>query len=446
MSKHVVVVGGGIVGLSAAWHCVRRGHRVTVIDRGDSQRTGCSFGNAGMIVPSHVVPLAAPGMIRLGLKWMWDPKSPFYIRPRASWDLLQWLWQFRQHCTKQHVLQCGTVLRDLHLRSRECYLQMQSDLPGGFDLKQHGLLMLCKTKAGLHEEAVTATAADALGVPAEVLTADGTARLDSGIKTDVLGSVYYPRDCHLDPNRLMSAIETDLIARGCHFIWNAEVTGAEVSGSQIRRIRYSPASQADDASESEFVDADEVVLCGGVWSSPLARQLGLRLPMQAGKGFSVMAESPAELPAICSLLSEARVAVTPIGTSLRVGGTMEVVGIDASLSPLRIRGIVEAIPKYYPNIKSSDFELSVDQSGAHNNANNSAPQYRSPWVGLRPCSPDGMPYIGRTARYDNLVVATGHAMMGISLAPATGEIVADLIGQSGSESTLAPQLSPDRYL
>ena len=446
MSKHVVIIGGGIVGLSAAWFCVRRGHRVTVIDRDDAQRNGCSYGNAGMIVPSHIVPLAAPGMIRLGLKWMWDPKSPFYIRPRASWDLLQWLWQFHRHCTPQHVVQCGSVLRDLHLRSRECYLQLQSDLPGGFELKQHGLLVLCKSKAGLHEEALAATAADTLGVPAEVLTTDDTARLDPGVQVDVQGSVYYPRDCHLNPNRLMAAIQSHLIKSGCDFIWNAEVTGAEISGSRIRRVRFDTADQAGNADAGSEVDADEVVLCGGVWSSPLARQLGLRLPMQAGKGFSVMAEAPAELPSICALLSEARVAVTPIGNSLRVGGTMEVVGIDPSISPLRIRGIVESIPKYYPNIKSGDFELPADQPTGPIDAKTPGPQYRSPWVGLRPCSPDGMPYIGRTARYDNLVVATGHAMMGISLAPATGEIVADLVDQAESQSSLPPQLSPDRYL
>jgi D-amino-acid dehydrogenase len=417
MSRHIAIIGGGIVGLATAWFCQRQGHRVTVIDRKPDQRDGCSFGNAGMIVPSHVIPLAAPGMISLGVKWMWNPESPFYIRPRASMDLVRWMWQFKKACTAQHVQRAAPLLRDLHLRSRSLYEQLESDLPGGFGLQKRGLLMLCKTAAGLDEEAETAKKAESLGVPARVLDAAATADLDPAISMDVHGSVFYPKDCHLSPSRLMASLQESLSQNGCEFLWDTESLGFNPSGGRVDAV----------VTNRGEIDADEFVLCGGVWSTALGRELGVSLPMQAGKGYSVTIDSPAEMPQLCSLLHEARVAVTPIGGSLRVGGTMEIAGIDESISQSRVRGILQSIPKYFPAFKAEDF------TG------------RPVWSGLRPCSPDGLPFLGRTSRWSNLTVSTGHAMMGISLALVSGEIVADLICGKASRIEGLSMLSPDRY-
>ncbi|MGI9470663.1 MAG: FAD-dependent oxidoreductase, partial [Rubripirellula sp.] len=192
MSKHVVIVGGGVIGLSTAWYCCQRGHQVTLIDRNGGQRNGCSFGNAGMIVPSHFVPLAAPGMIRSGLKWMWNPESPFYIRPRASWDLLAWLWRFKRACSESQVQRAAPLLRDLHLASRDHFQTLASDLPGGFDLTRNGLLMLCRSQHDFDKEIATAKLANDLGVEAEVLDSAATAARDPNIEMRVKGSVYYP--------------------------------------------------------------------------------------------------------------------------------------------------------------------------------------------------------------------------------------------------------------
>ncbi|NNE01207.1 MAG: FAD-dependent oxidoreductase [Pirellulaceae bacterium] len=417
MSKHIAIIGAGVVGLSTAWYCAKRGHRVTVIDRNPSQRDGCSFGNAGMLVPSHIVPLAAPGMIQLGLKWMWNHQSPFYIRPRASMDLVQWLWQFKKACTTRHVEQSAPLLRDLHLRSRQLYEQLESELPGGFGLQTRGLLMLCKTASGLDEEAKTADLANRLGVPAEVLDEAATAQLDPRIQMDVLGSVYYPEDCHLSPRRLMSSMEDSLKQSDCEFLWQTDSIGFTKAGGLVDAV----------VTNRGEVTADEFVICGGIWSSSLGRDLGLTLPMQAGKGYSVTLENPRELPELCSLLHEARVAVTPIDGTLRVGGTMEIAGLDESVTASRVRGILQAVPQYFPALSSDDF------AGL------------SPWSGLRPCSPDGMPYLGRTSRWGNVVVSTGHAMMGVSLALASAQIAGEII--DGVRPTVAglKMLSPDRY-
>ena len=414
--KHIAIIGGGVIGLSTAWYCQQRGYRVTVIDRKPRERDGCSFGNAGMLVPSHIIPLAAPGMIRLGLKWMWNPKSPFYIRPRISWDLLSWLWKFKRACTEQHVQKSAPILRDLHFRSRQLYQQLESELPGGFGLQTRGLLMLCKTAVGWEEEAKVAERAQRLGVPAEVLDAAATGKLDPDVHMNVVGSVYYPQDCHLSPNRLMAALQRQLEAGGCQFVWQTETSGFQRTGANI----YAAVTDRGE------IAADEFVICGGVWSMDLARNLGLSLPMQAGKGYSVTLQRPPELPSICSLLSEARVAVTPVGSSLRVGGTMEMSGVDESITVSRVAGITEAFSQYFPAFKSSDFEG------------------RGVWCGLRPCSPDGLPYLGRSRKVGNLIISTGHAMMGISLALISGQLVSEMIAGEPPSVEGLQQLSPDR--
>ena len=391
--------------------------QVTVIDRNPQRRSGCSFGNAGMLVPSHIVPLAAPGMIRLGLKWMWNSQSPFYIQPRPSWELFRWLWKFQKHCTSKHVQRSAPVLRDMHFRGRELYESLESELPGGFGLTRNGLLVLCKTQAGLDEEAVNAEQANRFNVPAIVLDRDATAQMDPDVTMDVVGSIYYPQDCHLSPERLMSTLETTLIENGCTFYWDSEATGFVTHSDNVDAVRL----------RDNQIDVDELVLCGGVWTAAIGEQLRLAMPMQAGKGYSVTLDKPAELPRLCSLLHEARVALTPMGESLRVGGTMEMAGLDESVTDSRVRGIIDSVANYFPALNSSDF---ADLKA---------------WHGLRPCAPDGMPYLGRPRRWKNVTVSTGHAMMGISLATASGEWVADLMEGQSPRIDGGELLSPDRF-
>jgi D-amino-acid dehydrogenase len=416
LAKHVAIIGGGVIGMCAAYACSQRGHRVTLIDRNPLARDGCSFGNAGMIVPSHFIPLAAPGMVALGLKWMWNSESPFYVKPRLSWDLLSWGWRFWRASSKQHVATSGPVLRDLHLASRACYERMADTLPGEIGLKREGLLMLCKTQHVLDEEAHTADLARQLGIPAEVLDAAGAAKLDPNVRMDIRGAVYFPRDCHLSPQRLMAALQAKLETDGCRILWNTEAIGFDLHGRRVHAVRTS----------REAIEADEFVVAGGSWSPALASMLRLNLPMQAGKGYSLTLAKPRQLPRICSIFTEARVAVTPMGETLRVGGTMEISGLSEAIDPARVRGIVKAVPQYYPDFQIEDF---ADIK---------------PWVGLRPCSPDGLPYLGRTRRFDNVILSTGHAMMGLSLGPVSGEIVAQIA--TGEKPTIdLAKLDPDRY-
>jgi D-amino-acid dehydrogenase len=395
--KHVVVIGGGVIGLSAALECARRGHRVTVIER-DPERRGASLGNAGMIVPSHFVPLAAPGMIALGLKWMWNPESPFYVQPRLNWDLLTWGLRFWQASTRRQVEQAAPLLRDLHLASRAAFERLAAE-EDDFGFVKRGLLMLCKTAAALEEEAHMAERARALGIPAVVLDAQQAAALEPGVTMDIAGAVYYERDGHLDPARFVAALERRLRAARVELVYGPAVAGWTREGLRLAAVRTTQGEIA----------GDEFVLAGGAWSPELTRDLGLRLPMQAGKGYSITLPEPLESPGICAILAEARVAVTPMGGALRFGGTMELAGMDEGIDPRRVAGIVRAAGNYFPHFRPEHFD------GVQ------------PWCGLRPCSPDGLPYLGRTRAAPNLVVATGHAMMGLSLAPVTAGIVAAIV-------------------
>jgi D-amino-acid dehydrogenase len=413
----LVVIGGGVIGLCTAWYASCRGHEVVVVDRADESHEGCSYGNAGMICPSHFVPLAAPGMVKLGLKWMWNPKSPFYIQPRADFALWDWGFKFWRAANAEHVRRASPVLRDLHLASRACFEELAA-LPGNdFGLVKKGLIMLCKTDSVWHEEAHAAEQARALGVPAEVLDAQQTAKLDPGIRMDIAGAVYFPLDCHLSPNQFMAGLKAQLVKQGVVFSWQNEVVGWRTGNSRVVAVQTTAGEIA----------GDEFALCGGAWSPATARSLRLKLPMQAGKGYSLTLPRPRQRPAICAILTEARIAVTPMGDSLRFGGTMEIAGVNETINPIRVQGIVESVPKYYPEIREQDF------AGIR------------PWAGLRPCSPDGLPYLGRTARFANLTIATGHAMMGLSLGPITGKIAADIISHEPPPIEIG-LLSPDRYM
>jgi D-amino-acid dehydrogenase len=415
--SHVIVLGAGIIGLCTALEVAKRGHRVTVMDRGGEERSGCSYGNAGMIVPSHVVPLAAPGMVALGLKWMWNPESPFYIKPSLNPELLRWGWSFWKAATPGHVKSAAPLLRDLHLRSRRLFEELAAACGNEFGLAQRGLLMLCKTQHALEEEAHAAQVTREMGIPAEVLDAKQAGELDPGVTMDVAGAVYHPQDCHLTPQTLMRTLQRLCKDAGVVFLWEAEVEALRAEGA---RIHAAKTSQGE-------MEGDEFVLCLGSWSFAFSKSMGLRLPLQAGKGYSLTLSKPRQLPQLCSILTEARVAVTPMeGGTLRFGGTMEISGMSEVINPRRVQGIIKAASRYFPEFTPEDFAEV------------------KPWCGLRPCSPDGLPYLGRAQRFSNLCVATGHAMMGLSLGPVTGSIVARLIEKEQPEFDLT-LLSPDRY-
>ena len=413
--KKIAIIGGGIIGLSSAYYLNRAGFEVTILDQGDL-KDGCSFGNAGMIVPSHFVPLAAPGMIAKGIRWMFDSSSPFYIKPGFRPDLFKWGYQFYKHATKSHVERSIPALIAISLLSKSQYQQWSIELPFDFGYKERGLLMLYQKADSEREEIEIAHRANGAGMEARVLSLSELQKLEPDIKVNARGGVYYPGDAHLIPRTLMEDLVTYLMGKGVTFQTSTSVTEFQTHQSKVKALR---------TNRGDF-EIDEMVLAAGSWSGSLSAKLGITLPMQAGKGYSFTIEDIEKNTRIPSIFLEARVAVTPMGNALRFGGTMEISGVDHSINMRRVKGIVDSIPGYYPDLKVN------------------MPTEEEVWHGLRPCSPDGLPYIGRSKRLPNVIIATGHAMLGLSLGAGTGKLVSELAMREDTSISLQA-FDPERY-
>jgi D-amino-acid dehydrogenase len=409
------IIGGGIIGLSSAYYLAKAGHQVTIIEQSDL-KDGCSFGNAGMIVPSHIIPLAAPGMISKGIRWMFNSTSPFYVKPRLNGDLIKWGYHFYKSSTKEHIAKAAPALKEISLLSKTMYQQLSKELPFDFGYQERGLLMLYQTKETEYEEAETAALANKHGVEAHVISASEVQALEPDVKVSARGGVYFPGDAHLTPQQLVNQLIGYLKAKGVTFYTSTTVTDFLQENGKLKSI-------VTDKGEYSF---DEVVIATGSWSGIMTSKLDISLPMQAGKGYSFTMQNVVKNVRVPSIFLEARVAVTPMGSALRFGGTMEITGVDHSISMNRVKGIVDAIPKYYP-------EMNVQM-----------PQQNEIWHGLRPCSPDGLPYIGRSKKITNLILATGHSMMGLSLGPGTGKLVSEIMDGKPTSINLSA-FDPERF-
>lgn len=399
MSKKIHIIGGGIIGLTSAWYLAKQGHRVTVIERNDFTDS-TSHGNAGMIVPSHFIPMSAPGVISQGIKWMFDSKSPFYVKPRMSLDLIQWTMQFKKSCTTQHVEKCMPILYEFNEWSKHLYRDFSQDPRFNFCFEEKGLLMLYKTDKQRKEEVELAEKANELGIKAEIVEDLRLKRLEPNVTLNVLGGVYFPGDAHLYPNKFINQLHKELQAKGVNFITGSEVTKFKSEKGIISKILLSDKSE---------INVESVIIAGGSWSPYLLKKLGIKILLQDGKGYSYTIKNPSSKPNIPTILTESKVAVTPMGDDLRIGGTLELGGLTTKVNKARLEGIIESIPKYYPFLKLNP------------------PDIKTVWQGYRPCTPDGMPFIGKMPQVSNLVVATGHGMMGMSMGPATGKLVSEII-------------------
>ncbi len=416
--KHIVVCGGGVIGLCCAYYLAREGHRVTLIERRAEGADTCAHGSAGYISPSHVEPLAMPGMVLQGLKWMMDSRSPFYVKPRIDLDFFRWGRLFARSCSPQNVERCAPVLRDLCLESRKLFVAFSKESGDVFEFSENGLMNICRTSETLEKYAGgLARLANELGVEARVLDAKQTAAVEPGVRMDIAGAIFFPIDAHVTPRLFIPELVKQLKALKVDFRWETEITGwVEGGGNSLRAVRTSTGDIA----------GDEFVLAGGSWSPRLLKELGIRMPIEAGKGYSLtIPQSPVRVTTPM-IFAESRVAVTPMGGALRFGGTMEFSGINSRIRPERIQQIKDAVQLYFPDFPVEAFD------GVE------------PWSGLRPVSPDGLPYIGRFNTAPNLIAAAGHAMLGLTMGPITGSLVADIVAERAPSVSL-DRLNPDRF-
>jgi D-amino-acid dehydrogenase len=394
----VAIIGGGVIGLCCAYYLNKQGYKIIVIDRNDIT-DGCSFGNMGYISPSHFIPLASPGIIRQGLKWMLSSSSPFYIQPRLNLDLIRWGLTFRKNANEKKVHENIPHLNDLLQLSRKLMNDLKTEFHDSFDMIEKGCWALYKNPKTADHEKHLAEQAAKLGLNTKICNAQQVQSYEPEVEVDVAGGVLWLDDCHLNSSKFMRALHSYLKDRGVEFLLNTEVTNFERKNGNITSV----------ITDKAKVDADEVIVANGSWMPDVAKLVGIHLLMQPGKGYSVVYETMEKNLHHPAILVEDRTAMTPIDRWLRIGGTMELTGHNDNILPKRVTAIYTAVKKYFPSLNISE------------------PRPEQTWFGYRPVTPDGLPYIGRHRKYSNLLFAGGHAMLGLSAAAGTGKLIEEII-------------------
>ena len=400
----VAVIGGGVVGAMTALELAEQGASVIMIERGAELGWGCSAGNAGIVGASHVQPLATPAAVREGIRWMLQPDSPFSVRPRLA--VIPWLTRFVASATPAQVQRSTATLQALARRSATLHAELdRAGLDAGY--RRGGLLDVFAS-----DQALAAARAGAQG--GLVLTPADVATVAPQLSGDLAGAILHSEEAHCDPLRFVLAVGAWAAELGTHMRMRSEVLGVRRHGRRISALETSDGALL----------VDEVVLAAGVWSGRLARELDVSLPLEGGKGYHVDLEAQAGDPGLPIWLHESRVVITPLGARVRLAGTLELTGTDERIDQRRVDAIVRAATRAVPAFAGRP-RLHV-------------------WRGLRPCTPDGLPIIGRAPNLDNLTLATGHGMWGLQMAPLTAQLVASIVRGTRAEFDLSP-LRPERF-
>lgn len=393
--KDILVIGGGIIGVSCAYYLARWGFDVTLLER-DEICAGSSAGNAGLIANGFAIPLAAPGMPLQGLKMLSDPTSPFYIQPRLNFGLLAWLLGFTLACNERKMRAAIPVLLALGQATFDLLDELIESRDVDFGFEKKGRVVLFTRRSTFESWQRDAALVGEFGVETVMLDAPGVREYVPAVQPAVQYGIYCPSYGHVDPRRF--TLEMARLARqtGVKIVSGAEVTGFVHTGNHIEAVK---------TTRGEF-PAGQVVLAAGAWSPLLARQVGIRLPIQPAKGYSLTFARPNTAPDLPLSLAEAKIAVTPMGEHLRLTSTLELVGYDSSINPRRIAAIRRGVGEYLPGMDTLRDE--------------------EQWSGFRPATPDDLPIIQRSRRVKNLILATGHGTLGMTHSLITGKMVAQI--------------------
>ncbi len=410
----VLIVGSGIIGIGCAHYLSKAGLKVTVIDRG-SVAAACSHANCGYICPSHVLPLTEPGAFRLAVKSLFNPNAPFRIKPRFSPALLNWMWQFARRCNRRQMLSAGHHLKSILDSSIAEYRRLIVEESLNCEWKENGLLYVLRTDHGMREFAATdRLLTDNFGVTARRIEGHELPSFDPALKPDLAGAFHYEGDVSVRPDLLNTQWSDRLRDAGVTFIEQCSLQGIAKSAGCIRHL---------ETSHGEM-NADRYVFATGAWSALLSSELECRIPIQPGKGYSVTMPRPEPCPRYPMLFPEHKVGVSPFDGSYRLGSMMEFSGYDSSIPERRIQQLRESARPY----------LVAPFSEGH----------QQTWYGWRPMTWDSLPIIGRVPKLENAYLATGHNMLGLSLASATGKLIAEMI-QDHSTHIDATAFSPTRF-
>ncbi|MHB8655879.1 MAG: NAD(P)/FAD-dependent oxidoreductase [Terriglobia bacterium] len=409
----VIVVGGGVIGICTAYYLARKGRTVVLLEK-DQICSGCSRGNAGLITPSHAMPIPAPGVIKQACKWMFREDSPLLFRPQLNWQLFSWIIRFAAACREKPMNAAIPVLRDLSRASMKLFEELTAVEGLSFGYERRGLLSVYKTEEGLTKGKREAELLAKHGFKPRMLDGKQARDLEPALRESVIGAIYYEEDAHGDCYKFVIQMSEASKKLGVQIRANTNATRLIIHGNNHIGVI---------TERGEFTGKD-VVIATGSWTPQLAKDLGIRIPLQPGKGYSVTMDRLPLSPRIPVLNVAKKVLITPMGNRLRFAGTMEFSGFDLTLNETRanlvLRGGLEVI------------------------AQGAGPQNVERWCGLRPCTPDGLPIIDRTPDHPNIYISTGHAMLGYTLGPITGQLVAEMI--TGSQLSInAGALRIDRF-
>jgi D-amino-acid dehydrogenase len=414
MSKQVVITGGGIIGTACAHYLVKSGWRVTLIDRGRFGQ-GCSHGNCGFICPSHVLPLAVPGAVGRAFKALFQPNSPLSIKPRLDPSLWRWLFHFARRCNASDMLGSGRAIQALLKSSRDLYDDLFRTEPLEAEWETRGLLFVFLTAEAMNHYADTdRLLRENFGLAATRYNGQALTNLEPALKPGLAGGWHYLADGHLRPEKLLSSWRNLLIDQGGAIHEHCEFQGFTRRENRADAIRTSTGEMT----------ADAFVVAAGAWTPRLKLQLGCRIPIQPGKGYSLTMPRPKLCPKIPLIFEEHRVAVTPMQSGYRLGSIMEFAGYDTTLCQSRL-DLLRAGASHYLQEPTAEPILES-------------------WYGWRPMTPDSLPIIGRSPVLPNVYLAAGHNMLGLSMAPATGKLIAELVNGQTPHIDPAPY-SPARF-
>ncbi len=407
--RHVVVIGAGVIGTACAHYLRQTGVSVTLLDR-DTVGNACSRGNCGYVCPSHVLPLAGPGVLAKTIPLLFRRNSPLLVRWRLDPALWSWMWRFAQRCNRRDMLSSAHGIAALLNSSRSLYDQLFATEKLSAEWERRGLLFVFRTPSEFdhyaHADELLRTQ---FAMPARRYESKDLADLEPALVPGLAGAYHYELDAHLRPDRLLSSWRDLLIARGVQIREQCELTGFDLEGRRIRTVRTSQGN----------IPADAAIVATGAWTPLLSKHTRCPVPIQPGKGYSITMARPKRCPRIPLIFEEDRVAVTPMQSGYRIGSTMEFAGYDTSLDPRRLDLLRRTAGRYLHEPEAEPVE--------------------ERWYGWRPMTPDGKPVIGFSPGIDNVLVAAGHGMLGLSMAPATGKLAAEmLMGEP-------PHLSPAPY-
>jgi D-amino-acid dehydrogenase len=405
-SPRVIVIGGGLIGTASAYYLAKHGWRVTLIERGQFA-AGCSHGNCGFICPSHVLPLAAPGAVRKNLTQLLSNDSPLHIKLRFDPALWWWLWQFARRCRLKHMLEAARAQHALLSSSVSLYRRLLANEAIDCQWQDRGVLFVYQSRREFEEFAQThKLLRERFDVQSKRYDAAELADLEPALRPGLAGGWHFPGDAHLRPDQLLAGWRAVLERLGVKIREQTHLYGFSRIG------RHATAAETSRG----IMPADAFIVAAGALTPLLNRQLACRLPIQPGKGYSITMPRPKLAPYFPLIFHEYHVAATPFHDAYRLGSTMELAGYDASLNRRRLNLLRAAAEQY---LREPYAEPVIEE-----------------WFGWRPMTYDGIPYIGRVPKSENVFVAAGHGMLGVSMAPATGKLVAELV------SGLEPHLDP----